>query len=1024
MNPSRLFILRPVATTLLMAAVLIAGLLAWRSLPVSALPQVDYPTMQVSTYRPGASPALMRATVTAPLERQFGQMPGLVQMNSASSAGVSVVTLRFGLNVSLDTAQQDVQAAINAAATLLPQDLPAPPVFSKVNPADMPVLTLAIRSDTLPLHRVEELVSTRVAQRISQQSGVGLVSISGGQRRAVRVKLNPHALAAMGLSLEQVRSAVGSATSSQAKGSFDGAMRATTLDANDQLRSPAEFGRLVLAWRNGAPVRLQDVAEVVDGPENRLLAAWADRDPALILNVQRQPGANVIEVVERIRAQLPDLQASLPAAVRIDILTDRTVSIRQSVHDVQIELVLAVALVVTVIFLFLRDARATLIPSVAVPLSLVGTFVAMSLLGYSVNNLTLMALTIASGFVVDDAIVMIENIARYIEEGEAPLQAALKGARQIGFTILSLTVSLVAVLIPLLFMGDVVGRLFHEFAVTLACAILISAAVSLSLTPMMCARLLRRRAPAQAAHRGFARLVQAYGGSLAWVLDHAGLTRWLALATLAVTVLLYLAVPKGYFPVQDTGLIQGMSEAGPEVSFDAMSARSHALAAWVLEDPDVVSLSSFIGVDGQNPTLNTGRLLINLKPKSQRSASAQAIARRLQARADEQGAGALKLHLQPVQDLTVEDRVSRGQYQFVMQAPDEDSLRTWVPRLIERLDADGRMAQLSSDRVEGGLQAYVDIDRSAAARYGVSVADIDNALYNAFGQRLIATLFTESSQYRVVLEVGPQFRVGPAAIASLHVGAADGSQVPLSALASVREATAPLSQVRQDQFPAATLSFNLPEGGSLGEALAAIAIARQDIGLPDSVQLSLQGAAAAFSESLQNTLWLVLAAVLTMYIVLGVLYESFIHPITILSTLPSAAIGALLALRAVGAELDMVAVIGIILLIGIVKKNAIMMIDFALDAQRHEGLSARAAIHRACLLRLRPILMTTFAALLGALPLMLGRGMGAELRHPLGLTLVGGLLVSQALTLYTTPVIYLWFDRLAQRLRAVQERAA
>jgi multidrug efflux pump len=1025
-NPSRQFILRPVATSLLMLAILLAGLVAYRLLPISALPEVDYPTIQVVTLYPGASPDVTTSSITAPLERQFGQMPGLNQMSSSSSGGASVITLQFSLDLSLDVAEQEVQAAINAAGNLLPNDLPNPPIYSKVNPADTPIMTLAITSKTLPLPKVEDLVDTRLAQKISQLPGVGLVSLSGGQRPAVRVQANPTALASYGLSLEDLRSVLGSANVNQAKGSFDGPQRASTIDANDQLKSADEYRALVVAYKNGAPIRLADVADIVDGAENTHLAAWANGTPAILLNIQRQPGANVIQVVDRIKQLLPKLQGALPAALEVSVLTDRTTTIRASVSDVQFELLLAVALVVMVIFLFLRNASATFIPSVAVPLSLVGTFGVMYLAGFSINNLTLMALTIATGFVVDDAIVMIENIARYIEQGETPLAAALKGSQQIGFTIISLTFSLIAVLIPLLFMGDVVGRLFREFAITLAVSILISAVVSLTLTPMMCAKFLRH-VPEEKQGRFYhasgvfiERVIARYGRALNWVLDRQRATLWVAVGTLLLTVLLYVFVPKGFFPVQDTGVIQGISDASQSVSFQAMAERQQKLARLILQDPAVESLSSFIGVDGSNATLNSGRIQINLVPKHERDASASAIIRRLQHKlADVPG---ITLYMQPVQDLTIEDKVSRTQYQYSLQDANPDQLEQWVPKLVARLSREPTLADVVSDQQNHGLQAFVEIDRDSAGRLGITPGAIDNALYSAFGQRLVSTIFTQSNQYRVVLEVMPGFQVGPAALANLHVTGRDGQQVPLSAVARVLEKTAPLAVNHLSQFPAATLSFNLAPGASLGEAVEAISAAEQEIGLPASVQTSFQGAALAFRASLSNQLWLILAAVVTMYIVLGVLYESYIHPVTILSTLPSAGVGALLALLLAGSDLGVIAIIGIVLLIGIVKKNAIMMIDFALEAEREQKLSPREAIYQACLLRFRPILMTTLSALLGALPLMLGTGVGSELRHPLGITMVGGLLLSQVLTLFTTPVIYLAFDRVAARARAWRAR--
>ena len=1019
MNPSRPFILRPVATSLMMVAVMLSGIVAYRLLPLSALPEVDYPTIQVVTLYPGASPDVTTSSITAPLERQFGQMPGLNQMSSTSSGGASVITLQFSLALSLDVAEQEVQAAINAATSLLPADLPSPPIYNKVNPADTPILTLAITSTSLPLPKVEDLIDTRIAQKISQLPGVGLVTLSGGQRPAVRIQANPKALASYGMSLDDLRTAIGSANVNQAKGSFDGPFRASTIDANDQLKSAAEYQSLIIAYKNGAPIRLTDVADVIDDAENIRLAAWSNDKAAIILNIQRQPGANVIQVVDRIKKLLPQLQATLPGSVSVALLTDRTITIRASVKDVQFELMLAVALVVMVIFLFLRNVAATLIPSVAVPLSLVGTFGVIYLAGFSINNLTLMALTIATGFVVDDAIVMIENISRYIEEGMKPMEAALKGAEQIGFTIISLTVSLIAVLIPLLFMGDVVGRLFREFAITLAVAILISAFVSLTLTPMMCARLLshtpeeRQSRFYRVSGRFFDNVIERYGRMLEWVLDRQAATLLVAVGTLALTVVLYIFVPKGFFPVQDTGVIQGISEAPQSISFTAMALRQQALSKVVLQDPAVESLSSFIGVDGTNATLNSGRMLINLKPLDVRGINATGVIRRLQPQLAQ--VGGISLYMQPVQDLTIEDRVSRTQYQFTLEDADGNNISIWVPKLVERLRSLPQLADVASDLQDQGLQAYVDIDRSSAARLGVTPAAVDNALYNAFGQRLISTIFTQSNQYRVVLEVQPDFQNGMDSLNDIYVTSTDGQQVRLSAVARVTEKGGPLSISHLGQFPAVTISFNLAPGASLGDAVKAIRTTETDIGLPASMQTSFQGAALAFESSLSNTLLLILAAIVTMYIVLGVLYESYIHPITILSTLPSAGVGALLALMLSRTDLGIIAIIGIILLIGIVKKNAIMMIDFALDAERNEGKSPREAIHQACLLRFRPILMTTMSALLGALPLMIGSGVGSELRHPLGITMVGGLIFSQALTLFTTPVIYLFFDRLATR---------
>ncbi|WP_205548412.1 MdtB/MuxB family multidrug efflux RND transporter permease subunit [Pseudomonas carnis] len=1026
MNLSRLFILRPVATTLSMLAIVLAGIISYRLLPVSALPQVDYPTIRVMTLYPGASPDVMTSAVTAPLERQFGQMPGLTQMASTSSGGASVLTLRFNLDINMDVAEQQVQAAINAATNLLPKDLPAPPVYNKVNPADTPVLTLAITSKTMLLPKLNDLVDTRMAQKIAQISGVGMVSIAGGQRQAVRIKVNPEALAANGLNLSDVRALIAASNVNQPKGNFDGPTRVSMLDANDQLVSPEQYAELILAYNNGAPLRLKDVAQIVDGAENERLAAWANENQAVLLNIQRQPGANVIEVVDRIKALLPSITDNLPAGLDVTVLTDRTQTIRASVKDVQHELLIAIALVVMVTFLFLRRVSATIIPSIAVPLSLVGTFGVMYLAGFSINNLTLMALTIATGFVVDDAIVMLENISRYIEEGETPMAAALKGAKQIGFTLVSLTLSLIAVLIPLLFMADVVGRLFREFAITLAVAILISLVVSLTLTPMMCARLLKREPKEEEQGRFKASgawidwLIEAYGRKLQWVLKHQPLTLLVAIATLGLTVVLYLVVPKGFFPVQDTGVIQGISEAPQSISFAAMSQRQQELAKIILADPAVESLSSYIGVDGDNATLNSGRLLINLKAHGQRDLSAAEVITRLQPQIDK--LVGIRLFMQPVQDLTIEDRVSRTQYQFSMSSPDAELLALWSGKLVHALSQLPELTDVASDLQDKGLQVYVVIDRDAASRLGVSVSTITDALYDAFGQRQISTIYTQASQYRVVLQAQSGETLGPAALNQIHVKTTDGGQVRLSSLAHVEQRQAQLAIAHIGQFPAVMMSFNLAPGVALGKGVELINQTQKDIGMPVGVQTQFQGAAQAFEASLSSTLLLILAAVVTMYIVLGVLYESYIHPITILSTLPSAAVGALLALLLSGNDLGMIAIIGIILLIGIVKKNAIMMIDFALDAERNQGLDPQTAIYQAALLRFRPILMTTLAALFGAVPLMLASGSGAELRQPLGLVMVGGLLVSQVLTLFTTPVIYLYFDRLGRRWRKEPQR--
>jgi multidrug efflux pump len=999
-----------------MIALLLSGLIAYRWLPVSSLPEVDYPTIQATTFYPGASPEVMAALVTSPLERQFGQMPGLRQMTSSSSAGASIVTLQFALSLRLDVAEQQVQAAINAASNLLPRDLPVPPIYNKVNPADAPVITLAITSPTVPLPQIRDLVDTRMAQKISQVAGVGLVSVAGGQRPAMRIQANPQSLAAYGLTLADVRTAVVGANVNQPKGTLDGPVRSTTINANDQLKNPSDYMDLVVTYRNDAPLRMSDVASVLIEAEDARLAAWADTQPAILLNVQRQPGANVIDVVNRIQALLPQLRTALPANLDVTVMSDRTQTIRASVRDVQIEMFIAIGLVVLVTFVFLRTLTATLIPSVVVPLSLVGTFGIMYLAGFSINNLTLMALTIATGFVVDDAIVMIENIARYLEKGDTPMQAALKGASQIGFTLVSLTLSLIAVLIPLLFMTEVVGRLFREFAVTLAVAILLSLLISLTLTPMMCARLLRAgdhdRAGwlSRVVQQQIDGLIALYGAALRWVLARQGLTLVVALGTFVLTALLYIGIPKGFFPMQDTGLIQIVTQAPQNLAFAAMAERQQVAVKTILQDPDVSSVSSFIGIDGVNETVNTGRIQVALKPHGQRRAEISEVLQRLQNQL--QLVAGLQFYLQPVQDLTVEDRVSRTQYQLTLESVDPELLSVWVPKLVDALRNKPELADVIDDMQEDGLNTFIDIDRDAAARLGVSAAAIDDALYDAFGQRQISTVFTQSNQYRVVIEVPEQFRRDPGSLSTVYVKSTTGKPIALTSVVKVTEGRSPLVINRLDQFPSVTVSFNLKPGASLSSAVDSVMQATKEIGLPLSVQPRFQGAARAYEASLSSTLLLILAAVITMYIVLGVLYESFIHPITILSTLPSAAIGALLALQLSGRDLDMIGIIGIILLIGIVKKNAIMMIDFALEAERKLKVSAREAIEQAAILRFRPILMTTLAALFGAVPLMLSTGTGSELRQPLGLVMVGGLIVSQVLTLFTTPVIYLFFDRL------------
>ncbi len=1027
MNPSKPFILRPIATSLLMAAILLVGSVAYKQLPVSALPDVDFPTIQTVTFYPGASPDVMASAVTAPLERQFGQVPGLNQMTSISSGGSSIITLQFALYLNIDVAEQEVQAAINAAQTYLPADLPSPPIYSKSNPADAPILTLALTSKAIPLSKVEDLADTRLAQKISQLSGVGLVTIVGGQKPAVRVQANPTQLSAYGLNLEDLRAALQQTSINQAKGNFDGPEISYQIDANDQISTSAEYNKLVIAYRNGAPIMLSDVARAIDGAENTKQAAWMNDTPAIIVNIQRQPGANIIQVVDRIIQRLPRLQATLPPSVDLTVLTDRTTTIRASVRDVELELMLTIGLVVLVIFLFLRTIAATIIPSVAVPLSLVGTFGVMYLLGYSLDNLSLMALTISTGFVVDDAIVMIENIVRYIEMGDKPLDAALKGAEQIGFTIVSLTISLVAVLIPLLFMSDIVGRLFREFAVTLSVTILVSAVVSLTLTPMMCARLLKRTEAkkqgkiARASERTFDRVVEFYGRTLRWVLDRQAITLLVAVLTLMLTIVLYIIVPKGFFPVQDTGVVQGISQAAQNISFPAMAAKQEELAKMILTNKEVASLSSFIGVDGINTTLNSGRILINLKPLEDRDLNASDLIRRLQPQLD--SVNDIALFMQPVQDLTVEDRVSRTQYQYTLEDPDTQELQLWTGKLMEKLKGVPELRDLATDQQMGAVAISLVIDRVTAARLGISAQQIDSTLYDAFGQRQVSTLFTQLNQYHLVLEAMPSFQKSPNNLNDIYVQSASGGAVPLGAFTHFETKSAPLSINHQGQFPCVTISFNLAPGASLGTATEAIEKTQKELNMPASVMTAFQGTAASFQASLSNEPLLILAALITVYIVLGVLYESYVHPITILSTLPSAGVGAILALMIFHQDLSVVSLIGIILLIGIVKKNGIMMVDFALQAERDEGKNTVDAIYQACMLRFRPILMTTMTALLAGLPLALGSGTGSELRRPLGISMVGGLIVSQVLTLYTTPVIYIYMDRFAKWKKRAGEAA-